>query len=330
MTWAAANVLPLLRLHRTPGASLRERARVGRTIGLYTSREIASLRSRALRPHVRRALPLDGVVQVWTSYRLPAGLRVATFEDMTVRQAVDLRYPEWTALSAREREAGIARQAEAYARAVACCFATSWAAESAARDYGVDGEKVHVVGVGRNHTPRAVARDWTTPRFLFVGGDFGRKNGDAVVRAFSRLRELVPAARLDLVGGHPPIDVGGVVGHGPRSLADPGHREQVDALFERATCFVMPSLIEPAGIAYVEAAAGGIPSIGSTVGGSRELIGDGGCVVDPGDEEALLAAMLRFADADEARETGERARLRADRFTWPAVAERVLDALGLG
>jgi hypothetical protein len=40
--------------------------------------------------------------------------------------------------------------------------------------------------------------------------------------------------------------------------------------------------------------------------------------------------MLRFADADEARETGERARLRADRFTWPAVAERVLDALGLG
>jgi glycosyltransferase involved in cell wall biosynthesis len=290
--WIVANLLPLLRLHRFPGATLRERARVSRTVALHTGPEMGLLRTRALRPRLSRALPLDAVVQVWTSYRLAADLRIATYEDMTVRQAVAIGYPEWTALSPRERDAAIARQAQAYARAFACCFTTNWAAESALRDYGVPREKVHVVGIGRNHTPRPVPRDWSTPRFLFVGGDWKRKNGDALVRAFARLRERIPGARLDLVGRHPAIDVEGVVGHGALSLARADERDEVEALFERATCFVMPSRSEPSAIAYVEAAAAGVPSIGSAVGGSRELIGDGGCVVDPRDDEALFAAML--------------------------------------
>jgi glycosyltransferase involved in cell wall biosynthesis len=46
-------------------------------------------------------------------------------------------------------------------------------------------------------TPR---RDWSTPRFLFVGNDFERKNGVAVVSAFKRLRDQVSEARLDVVG----------------------------------------------------------------------------------------------------------------------------------
>jgi hypothetical protein len=65
-----ANLLPLVRLHRFPGATLRERARVSRTVALHTGPEMGLLRTRALRPRLSRALPLDAVVQVWTSYRL--------------------------------------------------------------------------------------------------------------------------------------------------------------------------------------------------------------------------------------------------------------------
>ena len=89
----------------------------------------------------------------------------------------------------------------------------------------------------------------------------------------------------------------------------------------------MPSLCEPSAISYLEAGAAGVPSIGSTVGGSRELIGDGGCVVDPYDHEALYAAMLELADGEAARKAGERALARADWFTWPNVAARILAAL---
>jgi glycosyltransferase involved in cell wall biosynthesis len=327
--WAAAHVLALLRLHRTRMPSLVERARVSRTIALYTGREMSALRTRALRRRVRQAVPLDAAVQIQTNYALPPGLRVATFEDMTVRQALTLPYPEWQNLSEREQAAAVARQARAYAQATACCFSTRWAADSAIDDYGVSAEKVHVVGVGRNHAPRPVPRSWDTPRFLYVGGDWIRKNGDAIVRTFARIRELIPEARLDLVGNHPRVDVEGVRGHGWLSLANDEDRRRVDSLFEQATCFVMPSLCEPAGLTYLEAGATGVPSIGSTVGGSGDLIGDGGCAVDPYDEQQLYSAMVRFSDGETARAAGARALERADYFTWPRVSERILTALGL-
>jgi glycosyltransferase involved in cell wall biosynthesis len=325
---AATQVLTLLRLHRIPMAPLRKRARVSRTIALYTGREMSSLRTLALRARLRRAPPLAGVVQIGTGYGLPHGLCVATFEDMTVAQALSLPYAEWRSLSDREQRAAIARQAKAYSQAMACCFATRWAADSAVHDYRVPPEKVHVVGLGRNHSPSPATRDWTTPRFLFVGGDWERKNGDAVVRAFVRLREWIPTARLDLVGRHPRLDIDGIVGHGWLALDGPD-RTRLDGLFEAATCFVMPSWCEPAGIAYLEAGAAGLPCIGSTVGGSEELIGDGGCVVEPADEQALLDAMLRFSVPETAGEAGALALRRADSFTWSAVASRILAALGL-
>jgi glycosyltransferase involved in cell wall biosynthesis len=272
-------------------------------------------------------MPLDGVVQIGTGYAIPPTVPVATYEDMTVRQALTLPYPEWQALSDGERAAAVARQECAYAQAATCCFATTWAAESAASDYDVDPARIRVVGVGRNHSPRPRPRSWDAPRFLFVGGDWKRKNGDAVVRAFARVREQIPDARLDLSGHHPRIDVAGVTGNGWLSLADEAERATLDGLFESATCFVMPSWIEPAGIVYLEAGAAGVPSIGSTVGGGTELIGDGGTVVEPGNEQDLVDAMLRFSNGSVARDAGRRALARADEFTWSAVAGRVLSAL---
>jgi glycosyltransferase involved in cell wall biosynthesis len=324
---AAAHLLTLARLHRTPGATLMQRARLSRTISLYTGRPMSVLRTRGLRREIREAMPLDAIVQIQTNYAVPPGIPVATLEDMTVAQALELPYPEWRSLSKREQASGLERQRLAYERASVCCFMTQWAADSAIEDYGIPREKTHVVGVGRNHSPKPVDRDWRTPRFLFVGGDWDRKNGALIVRTFARIREQIPEARLDLVGSHPEVDAPGVHGHGWLSLANEEHRRRLDGLFESATCFVMPSLCEPSAISYLEAGAAGVPSIGSTVGGSRELIGDGGCVVDPYDAEALFDAMLQFSDGELAREAGGRAISRADWFTWPNVAGRILAAL---
>ena len=57
---------------------------------------------------------------------------------------------------------------------------------------------------------RVSRRDWSRPRFLFVGVDWRRKNGAAVLDAFEEVRRVVPAASLDLVGNHPEIDAPGV------------------------------------------------------------------------------------------------------------------------
>jgi len=103
----------------------------------------------------------------------------------------------------------------------------------------------------------------------------------------------------------------------------------MEGLFQQATCFVLPSRYEAAAIAYVEAGAAGLPSIGTSVGGGKELIGDAGRIVDPNDDEGLFAAMLELSRPETAQRLGDLARERSNLFTWPAVAQRVLRALAL-
>jgi glycosyltransferase involved in cell wall biosynthesis len=181
--------------------------------------------------------------------------------------------------------------------------------------------------MGQNHEASEPAeRDWSSPRYLFVGVDWTRKNGPAVLRAFARVREAHPDAQLDVVGGHPPIEQAGVVCHGRLSLVESDDRERLAGLYARATAFVMPSLHEPAGLVYVEAAGAGVASIGTTDGGAATMIGAGGIVVDPRDDGQILDAMLRLADSATARSLGELAHAHAALLTWRKVAERIVRA----
>jgi glycogen synthase len=288
--------------------------------------EVAALRSAVARWRLRDGDRLDGVVQIGTGFSMPARLRIVTVEDMTVHQAYGL-YPDWRRLPDRAVARRIELQARAYEAAHACCALTSWAARSIVRDYGVPTHKVHVVGVGRNLSLPTTDRKWASPRFLFVGRDWRRKNGPMVLRAFERLRREMPQARLDVVGGHPPIAAPGVTGHGILQPADPAHRSRLEALFAAATCLVMPSWVEPAGIVYAEAASAGLPSIGTTEGGASDIIGDAGRLVHPADEDGLLEALRALADPQVACRLGQVAQQRAQLFSWSKVAGRLLGAL---
>jgi glycosyltransferase involved in cell wall biosynthesis len=309
-----------------PGRDVRAVVRRARRAA-RASTGIAALSSWATPKALRQVGELDGIIQIGTGYTLATGVPIVTLEDMTVAQMRRHPYEGWDLLSARAFDSRVARQRRAYEQAVACALTSPWAAESVIRDYGIAPDKVHVVGIGRNHTIPAAARDWSRPRFLFVGMDWLHKNGPAVLRAFARLREERPHACLDLVGRHPPLDAPGVSGHGVLRLDVPEQRARLQGLFARATCFVMPSHYDAVGIAYVEAASAGLPSIGTSNGGSSYVIGDGGVVIDPRDEGALLAAMLRFCDPETAARTGAAAKARSELFTWSAVARRLLHAL---
>jgi glycosyltransferase involved in cell wall biosynthesis len=286
--------------------------------------EFVVVRSRVLARRLREAPALDALVIVNNLCVPPDGVPLVTYEDMTVPLALRSGYALWRALPKRAVRARRRTQAELYRRAVACCAVTGFARDSIERDYGVDAAKVSVIGVGRNHESVVLERDWSRPRFLFVGREWERKQGDRVLAAFAQVRERMPAARLDLAGDHPAVDAPGVTGHG--QLAGPA----VAALFAQATCLVMPSLVEPAGIVYAEAGAAGTPSIGTSVGGAPEMIGDGGVVVDPHDQQALERAMLELTDPDLAQRLGAAASRHSEQFTWRATAERLLAALGQG
>ncbi len=282
----------------------------------------------ALATRALRRAGVDGAVAIGSGFALAPELRAVTFEDLTVAQAMRSDDPVYRELGEAAVRRWRQRQKLTYERSVGCCVASRWVAESIHHDYGVPLERIHVAGLGRNvEAVSSGEHDWSVPRFIFAGLAWERKRGAAVVEAFAALRQSHPAATLDLVGDHPRVDAEGVTGHGRLRLDSGPEQHRYAELLSRATCFVMPSGYEPFGIAYLDAGAAGIPSIGTTVGGARDAVGPGGILVDPDEDGALLEAMLKMASPATASRFGALAFEHSALYTWRAVGERVLRAL---
>ena len=107
-----------------------------------------------------------------------------------------------------------------------------------------------------------------------------------------------------------------------------GRLEPSRALLWALDIFVFPSLREGLGVAAIEAAACGLPTVASGVGGLREVVADGvsGILVSPGNSAELAEAVSRLAaSASDRSEMGAAARKRAlSRFTMTNMAEQTV------
>ncbi len=176
-------------------------------------------------------------------------------------------------------------------------------------------------------------------RLLSIGRLVERKGVATLVEALAAL----PDAELLVAGGPAAHEV----------AADPEAR-RLTALAQRLGCadrvrFVgsvaradVPDLIrgvdvvvaapwyEPFGIVPLEAAACGVPVVGTAVGGLLDSVQDGvtGLLVPPRDPVAFAAALRRLLDdPDRRRRMGSAARRRAvERYGWDCVATQTLRA----
>lgn len=111
--------------------------------------------------------------------------------------------------------------------------------------------------------------------------------------------------------------------------------------YQKALCVVLPSVYrtlygdeskvpELLGQTLLEGMACGIPAICTNVASMPEVVVDGvtGFIVPPNDPSALRERLIWLREhPDAARAMGEAARQRVlERFTWPAVVRRCLDA----
>jgi len=100
--------------------------------------------------------------------------------------------------------------------------------------------------------------------------------------------------------------------------------DDLPALVRSADVVVATPWYEPFGIVPIEAAACGVPVVGSAVGGLLDTVQDGrtGLLVPPRDPGALAAALRSLLDDAERRAAfGAAARRRAvARYGWDRVA----------
>lgn len=167
----------------------------------------------------------------------------------------------------------------------------------------------------------AVATPEAGPHFLFVGAEFQRKNGPAVLEAFHQVRRSAPTARLTIVGERN-ADIGDPANGVTHFRHLPRERIRRE-LYPSASVFVMPSRAEGYGITVVEAMSAGIPCVVSDYGALPEIVGDTGRVVPlPATSDALADAMrdlMKNGDRQATRARYERGWSRA--VTMGALAD---------
>jgi glycosyltransferase involved in cell wall biosynthesis len=126
--------------------------------------------------------------------------------------------------------------------------------------------------------------------FLCAGSLTERKNVLRLARAFERYGE----GTLAFVGDGPLRDA--LVGREGVDLVGSVPHARMPVWYQAADVVCQPSLVEPFGLATLEAMACGRSVVGTTVGGQPEFVPAGaGVLVDPQDDDALVSALATAA-----------------------------------
>jgi glycosyltransferase involved in cell wall biosynthesis len=174
-------------------------------------------------------------------------------------------------------------------------------------------EIVHY-GIDAGPEPPPLAAE---PRFLCIGRLIPIKGHLVLLRAFRRVLDELPEARLEIAGR-------GALERGLKDFARElrldegvrflGHVTPPQRAIEEASIVVVPSLGEGFGMVALEAMERGRPVIATEIGGLEDVVRDGetGLLVPVSEAEPLADAMLALArDPERVRTMGAAARARA-------------------
>jgi glycosyltransferase involved in cell wall biosynthesis len=244
--------------------------------------------------------------------------------------------------SARFCQLGDLQEGRALASAARVSFPSRWAAESAVQHYDANPTKISVIPWGAN-LPHEIAEDTIQAaiaarpldrcRLVFLGVDWRRKGGNTLVSTVNELNRLGVRTEAIVIG----CDPGGLP---PERFTV--HRyldKRRDDQFARFASIMasshflfLPSRAEAFAQAFCEAAAFGLPAIGSAVGGIPDLIrnGETGFVRHPETSPKEFAALIQDVLAAPAQYVRLARQAREDhhqRLNWDRFGERLAEVV---
>jgi glycosyltransferase involved in cell wall biosynthesis len=168
---------------------------------------------------------------------------------------------------------------------------------------------------------------------LFVGHLYPEKNFGNLVRALYLIAKKIPhdlivvgRPRWKYQGDLELIDSLGL--HKRVQFLYYIPNSDLPAIYNLASCFVLPSLYEGFGLVLLEAMACGCPVVASRTGAIPEITHGAALLFNPFDPEAIGEAILKvITDSDVRQSLVEKGITRAKNFTWDRCAAETLQLL---
>jgi glycosyltransferase involved in cell wall biosynthesis len=171
------------------------------------------------------------------------------------------------------------------------------------------------------------------PLVIFVGSEDPRKNLATLIGAFALVRRRLPHAALLKIGAAHFLDqrqrllrlvhelgLGGSV-----RFLDHVPDKDLPLWYNAADVFVLPSLYEGFGYPALEAMSCGTPVIAANRASLPEVVGQGGTLVDPQDEQQMAREITRLlVDPERRAAASEAALAQAARFSPQRQADQTI------
>jgi phosphatidyl-myo-inositol dimannoside synthase len=207
---------------------------------------------------------------------------------------------------------------------------------------GVDASRIVVINPGVNSAEELNKKTnnkvesllkQKSPRLITVSRYDKRKNHEKVIMALRNLKQIYPDIIYICIGhGDEEKNIKNLVTEldldGQIMFFKDISNELKNSLVAQSNIFVMPSIVykksvEGFGIAFIEAAQYGIPSIGGVDGGAADAIDHEktGLVCDGNDLDSIYSSINSMLENKKYLEYGKAAKENSIKFEWSAIIE---------
>lgn len=274
----------------------------------------------------------DLVFQVFCTYRPfwnTSTIPYVLYLDYTTALAERNWSPWATFLNEQARSQWFECEQSSYERAQHIFCMSQVVKDSLIQDYRIASEKITVVGSsGDFQEPYRGNKTFGTKQILFNGSDFERKGGELVLAAFREVRQVIPDAKLVIIGKKLGFDQPGV--------ENPGHvdsREFLHQLFLRSDLAIAPAYCDPFPTFLMEAMNFGVPCIVSNRDGMPEIVDHdlNGVVIDQLTPREIASKVIQLLnDPHQLSQLSESARQKMKtQLNWTTIAVKISEVLSM-
>ncbi len=301
-----------------------------KTTNFYKSSQAFVLKSQQIEEKIKRLKYTPDLVfhlyGTYSPFDRKSDIPYAMYLDYTMVLS-ERNWSQWAPFpDYKERNDWVNLERTAYERAHHLFSMSEQVKTSLVEDYGIAPEKISVVGVSGNYKePYDGPKSFGSKQILFNGSEFARKGGDLVLEAFRKVRQVLPDAKLVIVGKDLKIEEEGVNNIGSVSSSE------MFKLFMNTDIVLAPARCDPFPLFVIEAMNYGIPGIVSANDGMPEIVDNevNGVVISQYKSEILADQIIRLlSDTSLLESMSKKARDKVKtQFNWHCVAEKIFQAL---